>query len=66
MDIQLGDTVEVVLEDIKFTGEVWVYDRHGTFFNPGIPQVDVYRKEQRMLYKHIPVSCVSVIKSQGD
>lgn len=66
MDIQLGDIVKVVFEDIEFTGEIWVYDRYGTFLNPGIPQVDVYHKEQNMLYKHIPVSCVSVIKSQGD
>lgn len=50
---KVGDRVKVVFDDLAFIGEIYVFDRHGTFMNPGVPSVDVYWDRANILYKHI-------------
>lgn len=55
---QLNDIVIFTLGGEEIKGKIYIIDAYGTFFKPDDVSYDIMDIEERVLYKHIPESCV--------
>lgn len=49
----VGDKVKFLMDDEYITGEVYIVDKWGTFWDDTDVQYDIMVESQKTLYKHI-------------
>ncbi len=59
---KIGDLVTFDFgKNNKFTGEIYIVDKYGTFEDPSDVSYDIFVKEENCLYKHIREDFVHMV-----